>query len=628
MDRRLLLVLAILAAATLTVFWPVVRHGYFAMDDDLYVAGNDRVQAGLTFDGLRWSFTSVGYAANWHPLTWLSLMLDTTFLGRGAGGHHLVNLLLHVINAILLCLVVWRYAGVPWVGLLTAALFALHPLHVESVAWIAERKDVLSACFGWLALLAWLGYVRRPRPGRYLAALVLFALGLLAKPMLVTLPFLLLLLDWWPLGRFRAAPRSLSRLLGEKVPFLLLAVGSSLMTWMAQSRGGLVAPLEGVPPLYRMANALTAYVRYLGHMAWPARLAFFYPHPGRSLPWWQAGASLLLLAALTALALGWGRRRPWLPVGWFWYLGTLVPVIGLAQVGTQAMADRYTYLPLTGPFFILAGVTVEAAARRPRLRWTIAAATLLVLAALGVLTRIQVGYWRDSITLYERTLEVTRDNWVIENNLGMLLSDRGRYQEAIDHFSRALRRKPNFPDIHHNLAVALSQTGRIDEALAHYEQALRGNPRSVETRYNLANLLVGVGRLDEAAREYREVLSMQPGSDFAHNNLATILGRQGRIGEALEHYREAVRLNPRNAEALNNLGATLMDLGQGGEALVRYREALRVRPGYLMATLNLARAFDRLGRVQEALSWYREVLRLAPDDAEARARLAELARAG
>ncbi len=527
-----------LIAANLIVYASVWHHDFVNYDDNEYVSTNVVVQRGLTWDGASWAFTT-GYAANWHPLTWLSHMLDVQLYGLDPGPHHLTNLLFHIANTLLLFGLLHRMTGALGRSAFVAGLFAVHPLHVESVAWVAERKDVLSTLFWMLTLLAYVEYVRRPGLGRYWAVLLFFALGLMAKPMLVTLPFVLLLLDFWPLGRMGMGSNPANgwvsspggwattvRLVWEKLPLLSLTVVSSIVTLRVQRRGGNVVSLSATPLNHRVANALVSYFAYIGKMLWPARLAALYPYV-QSLPgWWVAGAFLGLLGISVAVIRA-GPRRPYLPVGWLWYLGTLVPVIGLIQVGYQAMADRYTYIPLIGLFIVVAWGVPDLLVRWPFRRIALPAAAGLVILACVIAARGQLRYWENSTTLFTHDLAVTTGNNIVHNNLGIVLADQGRLDEAIAHFSEALRIEPDYADAHNNLGVALADEGKLDEAIAHLSEALRIDPNYAEAHYNLGLALVGQGKLDEAIAHYSKALRIKPDYTKARDNLRLTLVKRG-----------------------------------------------------------------------------------------------------
>ncbi len=578
-------------------------HGFVNYDDDEYVVQNAAVRDGLTRQGIVWAFTTFE-AANWHPLTWLSHMLDVEIFGLWAGGHRLTSLLLHLASTLLLFHVLRRMTGASWRPAFVAAIFALHPLHVESVAWVAERKDVLSTFFGMLAVLAYARYVERPDGVRYALVVGAFTLGLMAKPMLVTLPFLLLLLDYWPLGRLAPAAggaaaravdwRRLPPLLLEKAPMLVLSAFSSWITLVAQGRGKALAPVEAVPFGLRVANALVSYVRYLGKSVWPAGMAVFYPHPGQ-WPWPAVAGSVVVLAALTLLALLLRSRRPYLVTGWLWYLGTLFPVIGLVQVGSQALADRYTYLPLIGPAIALAWGASDWIGQRRIARVLGAAAAVSACLALGVIAWRQVGFWKSADALFEHAIAVTRDNGEAHYNLGIARLRSDRDEEAAAEFRKAIEIQPRDPRAHNNLGTAYHRLGRLDDAIAEYRATLAIDPGHRNARKNLALALSSEGRDREAADELRLVLRDEPLWGGGHRLLGLSLVRMGALAEGEEQLREAVRLEPGSAEALSDLGACLSTEGKLDDAIAAFREALRLDPGHAEARRNLDLALKQAG---------------------------------
>jgi Flp pilus assembly protein TadD len=592
----LLLVLLVLAA-----FWPVTGNGFLRYDDDFYLTDNPVVRKGATVEGLAWALTSFR-AANWHPLTWWSHMADVSLFGLRPGAHHLVNLLLHMAAAVLLFTFLLRSTGAAGRSLFVAALFAVHPLHVQSVAWAAERKDVLSTLIWMLVMLAWAGYARRPSPGRYLAALGLFGLGLMAKPMLVTLPVVLLILDGWPLGRFAAgpapaaAPRAgtprfpVTRLLAEKVPFLFLAAASAAVTVAAQAAGRAMELGAYHPLPVRAANALVSYLRYLILTAWPAGLAVFYPYrvpaPLTAL---AAGA---VLAIITALALRRVGARPWLAAGWLWYLVTLLPVIGLVQVGFQAMADRYTYVPLTGVFIAVAWGGAEAAEKIRALRRPLVAAAVIAVLLLAVLTRRETGFWKDDATLFGRADAVTRDNWLARGMQANALFRAGRKAEAAPLFRSAATLQPTWVLARIGVGNILLAEGKPGQAMAEYAEAVRLAPDDAMAVYNLGIARVQVGDIAGAEIDFRRAVSLDPRHAGARANLGAALLSRGRPAESIPPLEESLALEPSSAEAWYNLGAALEATGRPEEAVVRYREALRLRPGFA----EPRRRLEALGR--------------------------------
>jgi len=516
-ERSGLIVLLAFATAALAALPYLVgglNRAFVVLDDAVYVYENSHVRDGLAWEGIRWAFSTFN-AHNWHPLTWLSHMLDATLFGLDARGHHLVSILLHALNTALLFVVLTRLTGALWRSGFAAALFGVHPLRVESVAWVAERKDVLSGLFFMLLLLAYERWANRGGSRWYLAVFALLALGLMAKPMLVTAPFVLLLLDLWPLGRTplvppadgrAAVPRPWRRLLLEKLPLLVLCLASSVVTVLAQRQGGALKDLALYPPGIRLANALISYLRYLGMTLWPTALAVQYPYAPDMPPWWKIAAALLLLAGVSGLAVRFLRRQPAIAVGWFWFLGMLLPVIGLVQVGSQALADRYTYLPHVGLVLVVAW-GVPQALRVPNR--ALAAVAAVVLAALASASFVQAGFWSDSETLYRRSLSVTFANTLIHNNLGVLYTGAARYAEAIEQYSAALSINHDLPETHNNLGYVLSAQGKTGEAITQLQEALRLRPGYIKAHKTLGSILAGQGRFDEARFHFNEARKLE-----------------------------------------------------------------------------------------------------------------------
>jgi len=542
--RFKLVICMFLIVATASVYGKVLSNDFVYYDDNVYVTENYHVQAGLSAEGLVWAFTSF-HASNWHPLTWLSHMVDCELYGVKPKGHHLTNLLFHIVNSLLLFLLLSRVTGTLWRSAFVAALFALHPLHVESVAWIAERKDVMSTLFLMLTMLAYVRYVERPGLVRYVLVLLSFALGLMAKPMLVTLPFVLLLMDYWPLRRFRfqesgddskpkrdESPNTgfqgfpIHRLALEKVPLLVVSAASSVVTFLAQQSGGSVVALVSFPLKARVANALVSYAGYIGKMILPHKLAVLYPHP-EAVPTWKTIGACVLLLCLSGLAIRAGRRRPYLPVGWLWFLGTLVPVIGLVQVGSQAMADRYTYVPLIGLFIIVAWGVPDLLKGWSCRRIVLTVSTGMLLLGFMLYTPTQVSNWKNSTALFKHALHVNPNNYVAHNNLGNALAEQGKLDRAISHYSKALRIKPDYAKAHNNLGSALAKQGKLEEAIYYLAQALRVRPDYLEAHYNLGSALARQGKLHEAIGHFSEALRIRPDYADARRNLNIVLQKMG-----------------------------------------------------------------------------------------------------
>jgi tetratricopeptide (TPR) repeat protein len=610
-----------LAAITFAVFGQTKGFSFVNLDDDVYVYENAKVAGGLSLEGLAWVFTHVDCSL-YHPLTMLSLMADYQLHGLHAGGYHLTNVLLHTASVILLFLVLRQMTGALWRSAFVAALFAIHPLRVESVAWVAERKDVLSGFFFMLTLGAYVQYVRKPNSlARYLMVAIAFVLALLSKPTVVTLPFVLLLLDYWPLNRFEQ-PGKLSRLLLEKVPLLALAAGACAMTVLAAGNG--IAARAHVTMLSRLGNALVSCAVYLRQMVWPEGLAVFYPQPEKGHPLWTTALSLLVLALITGGVLAFGRKRRWLLTGWLWYLGMLTPMIGLVQTGSFAYADRMTYLPQIGLYLLLAWAVAELSADWSYRRAALGGLAAIILVALIFCARTQTAYWRDSETLWNRALACTTGNFVAENNLGNALLKKGRVDEAILCFQKALQIKPGYAEAHNNLGNALFQKGRVDEAIVHDREALRIWPDSAEAHFNLGLAIFQKGKVDEAIVQFQGALKIKPGYAAAHYALANALRQRGKVDEAISHYQRALHIKPDFAEAHNNLGTALRQKGRVDEAIAHYQEALEMMPENESVHVNLANAFLQKGRVGQAIGHYQRALQIDPADMEIQNNLAWL----
>jgi protein O-mannosyl-transferase len=636
---------------TLAVYSQVRSFDFVNYDDPDYVTENLHVREGLTTDSIAWAFTTT-FAANWFPITWLSHMLDVELFGIQSGRHHLVNVLLHALATLLLFGFFVRTTGSPWKSGFVAGVFALHPLHVESVAWIAERKDVLSGVFWFLTLWAYLKYTQKPSVVRYAWVLLLFCCGLMSKQMIVTLPLVALLLDVWPLKQFQASPR---RLLLDKAPLFGLAIAASVVAYIVQHRGGAVSSLDQVPLALRTANALVSYCTYSAKFFWPAGLAVFYPYPA-SVPLWQSAAAGFALAGVTAAALFSVSRRPYLTVGWFWYLITLGPVIGFIQIGVQSRADRYTYIPLIGIAIMLAWGIPDLLERWSYRRQILMALFGAALSAWFILTWRTVQNWRNSVTLFNHAIQVTSGNYVAYNNLGAALRRQSRLEEAMANFKEALTIRPGHSDAQNNLGEALLYLGRVEEATAHVTEALRLRPDSPEAKVNMGAILSRSGRFEEAEAQYRDALKSNPDSAEAHSgvgvclsqkedqreralqelqhavrlkpeyadahyNLGRVLGLMGRVEEAKAQFYETTRLDPANAEAHFNLGIALAAENRAADSVLEYQAAIRINPGYLNARFNLGSTLGMLGRYDEAIAQFSEILRLKPDWSEARQNL-------
>jgi protein O-mannosyl-transferase len=631
-NRRLAAIICGLLLMVAIVFGPAVRCGFVSFDDDAYVYDNPHVTHGLTAESIAWSFTTF-HSCNWHPLTWLSHELDCQLYGtQHPGLHHLTNVVLHAAVAISLLLVLWQMTGSLWPSAFVAAVFAVHPLRVESVAWVSERKDLLSGLFFMLTLGAYLHYVRHPFSwGRYLLVIATFALGLMAKPMLVTLPFVLLLLDYWPLRRFSvgwggsctatpgatvqlspqqeplAASQATWRpLIVEKLPLLLLSAVSCMVTSLAQQKA--LVPVDVVPISSRIANAVVSYVAYLGQFVYPLGLAVFYPHPQDGLAVWKiAVASAVLVVASIAAVLAW-RRFPYLFVGWFWYVGMLVPVIGVMQVGSQAMADRYTYLPQIGLCIAVAwgaaaaGQRFLSAERIAAYRgWVYGAAAALVLAGLMVCAQRQVSFWRSSEMLWARAVACTPNDASLHDRLGAALADGHKLDAAVAEYRNAIRIDPEYASAHNGLGKALAEQGRGDEAIAEYGRAIALKPDYANAYNNLGAALTTRNDIDAAAAQFRQALKIKPDFALAHSNLAKILVKQGRDDEAIVEYRGAIESDPGCADVHNDLGVILAKRGQLDAAIIEFRQALAIKPDVAETQANLATALGEQARIANVL---------------------------
>ena len=642
--RGRLLVCLLLALITFAAYWQVFGSQFVNYDDNLYVTENSQVLSGLNRHTVAYAFTTT-HASNWHPLTWLSLLLDRSLFGPKPWGFHLTNLLLHIANTLLLFLLVSRMTGFVWRSAFVAALFAVHPLHVESVAWVAERKDVLSTLFWLLTIWAYVRYAGlgpeapggRSSGGResprhqseplrhqlpsYVLVLLFFVLGLMAKPMLVSLPVTLLLLDYWPLGRYGDRPLRDSRrawkLVREKIPLFALAAASGAITFLAQHKGGAMSSLETYPFGLRAANAVVAYSRCIGKMLWPDNLSVFYPLPKDTIPAWQVAGAGLLLVCATLLVLRAGRRRPYLPVGWFWYVITLFPTIGIVQVGIQAMADRYTYVPLIGLFVIIAWGVPDLLPRKESAR-LLAVPAGLVIAALALLTWVQVGYWRNSVTLFRHALASTRNNLVALDNLGAAMMKQGKVRAAMRYYERALSIRPNNAEALTNLGAALSRLGKLDQAIAKHNAAVEIRPGFAEAHYNLGVSLENKGDRAGAEKQYAEAVRLKPDYAEAQYNLGLILARKGRLGAAEDHFTRALRARPDYADAHYNLGLVLAQREEYAGAASHFAAALRLKPCYRDAEGKLGMALVQEGKPDEAVPHLTRALKANPDDAVAR----------
>jgi Tfp pilus assembly protein PilF len=652
-----------LALVTATLYWPVMQHQFINIDDDQYITNNPHIQAGLTWPGLAWAFRT-GYAANWHPLTWISHMLDCQLFGLNPAGHHLTNLLFHIANTLLLFLWLKQLTGALWRSALVAALFAWHPLHVESVAWAAERKDVLSAFFWMLTLIAYTRFaleskVQSPKSKVFYGlSLLAFACGLMSKPMVVTLPFVLLLLDFWPLERFSGFTRlrgasarqefqvsssekpstpinheqalnpqhsteSAARLIFEKLPFFALALAGSIVTYQVQKTAGAVWSAAAVSPYSHVGNALLSYLRYLSKCFWPVDLAVLYPYHTQCPAGLVIGAALLL-AMWSGLFLWRARQNPYLLVGWLWFLGTLVPTIGIVQVGSQSIADRYLYLPSIGLFILIVWGLNDWLNCRPQWRPMVAVAGTAVLAGCLICARIQLGYWQDSLKLLTHTIAVTTDNYSMYNALGTLLEHAGQKDEAMMWYDRSIKVASHYPPAQYNLGMALLKRNWPEQAAEHLAIVAKLMPEEPGPHYSLGQALLATGREDDAMAQFTETLRLDPSYADAHNELAMIFIKEGKTNDAITNFSEAVRLRPNDAQMRFNLGLALLNNHQPAEAAAQFTGELRITPDETKAHFRLAQALQQQNELAGAIEHYREALRLTPEFPDAKAALDQI----
>jgi protein O-mannosyl-transferase len=614
------ILLAALAASTLWVYWPVRNFSFVNYDDDEYVYNNNNVQSGLTFKSIRWAFTST-YAANWHPLTWLSLILDRDLFGNDPGGFHLTNVCLHIGNTLLLFLILAGATGAQWRSALVSFLFALHPLHVESVAWISERKDVLSTFFLLLSLWTYVGYAKTLRRSQYIRTLIYFAAGLMAKPMIVTLPLLLLVLDFWPLSRLRRCRkepegsgtpyRSWKKLILEKVPFAALSIVICWIAFFAQKHSGAVADS---PFDIRIAGAIISYLHYLLLTVWPIHLAFFYPLAAEiSIP--LAAVSFLVLAGITAVAVRLMHRAPWFFAGWLWYIISLIPVIGIVRVGSQALADRYSYIPLIGIFVVAVWGVSSVAAKPPIVRTLSAFGAVIVLFFCSLLARRQVESWRDSTTLFGHAIAVTKGNYIAHNNLGGVFFKKGMPDSALSHFSEALKIFPGYPAALYNTGLVLRQAGKPEKALPFFLKAVCADPNHADAQECLGEIYESLGRISQSVECYRKAISCRPEFFSALYRLSLVNLGHGSVDSAISCLNRALAAQPSSWEAHYYLGAACLRKEDPGRALFEMALATRLNPSSAPLSLAAADELLRQGLVPASLPFFTRAIHLQPDSA-------------
>jgi Flp pilus assembly protein TadD len=621
------MICAALALLTVIAFWPITGAEFISFDDPDYVTDNPMVQRGLTVEGLAWAFTT-GHSGNWHPLTWLSHMLDWQIYGPKAAGHHTTNLLFHLANSIILFIALQRMTRATWRSAVVAALFAVHPLHLESVAWVSERKDVLSTFFGLISLLS---YIRHVQSGvaeatrrDYWFALVSFGCALLGKPMLVTLPFVFLLLDFWPLQRItlqQSDRRKAAGLVIEKAPFFAVSFISCAITFAVQRAGGAVRSVEEFSFWHRLGNTLISYATYLRKMVWPDDLAIFYPHSA-TLSAGPILVSFLIILGISVIAVLPLRSRPYMLIGWCWFLGTLVPVIGLVQVGEQALADRYSYIPLVGIFIAMTWWIGDLLARQNRLIKAIPA--IVALAACALLTWRQSHVWQNNQTLFTHALAVTEKNYIAHNHLATDFIRKNQILEAREHLVRAVEYRPTFADALVNLGTIIAEEGNLAEAESLFSKAVTFAPQFEEAHYNLANLLKAEGQFTRAIQHYEEVLRSNPENGDAHSALGFIYANSGNMDLALTHFTKAAQLKPDDAAAQHNIGLAFIAKGSLDSAIDHLMKAVELNRDFLPAHYQLGIIFHKTGDTEGAIRHLSIVIQLDPENAEARALLETL----
>jgi protein O-mannosyl-transferase len=628
--RIVFLVSLCLIAVTIGTYIQVINFDFVGFDDELYVTKNLLVQKGVSLEGLKWAFTTF-HAANWHPLTWLSHMLDCELFGLDPLGHHWTNVVFHIANTLLLFIILFKMTGALWKSAIVAALFSLHPLHVESVAWVSERKDVLSTLMFLLSLAVYYRYVKNLSFKTYLLVIICFSLGLMAKPMLVTLPFVLLLLDFWPLNRFKYTNSSVLQsdntskdgfkgiywIIFEKIPLFIPVLISCTLTFFAQKSEGAVLTIEVLTIKCRIENALVSYINYVLKMIWPIKLTIFYPHPRYTLPAWQIFGASLLITSACLWAIRVAKKYPYIAVGLFWYLGTLVPVIGLIQVGEQAMADRYTYIPLIGLFIIVVWGASDLLKKWYYQRLFFYVFVPVMLIALSWTTFLQLRYWKNGITLFEHALEINKNSSMAHNNLATALGSTN-FDRAVYHYKEAVRIHPKYVTALCNLGLTLYQKGDYEQAASYYSKALEIDPQKVDTRMDLANIFFLQGNPEKAISQYREILKTDYENADAHYNLACMLAAKKKIDQAKFHYMEALRINPNHEKAHYNLGNIYFKQRKTTEAFMHYAEVIKIKPDYVQAYNKLGLILYRQGKFSKAKVLFSKALEIDHNYSEAR----------
>ena len=581
---RDLLICISVSVIVFVVYWPVQHYDLISLDDIDYISGNPYAKAGLTWESLSWAMKDV-HTGYWHPLTWVTHMLDYQLFGSRVGGHHWTNVIFHIANSVLLYVILKRMSGSAWKSALVATLFAVHPLNVESVAWVSERKNVLCTFFWFMGIWSYSYYVVRPTPCRYCLILVTFSLGLMSKPMIVTFPFTLLLLDYWPMGRLTSW-KMFPRLIFEKMPLFILSAIVGIVTFLSSLHGDVTISIDKLPMGNRLANAGVSYAKYLERMFWPQNLAVFYPY-SREFSLVQTSTAFLLLSVISCLAIFFVHKYRYALTGWLWYLGTLVPVIGLIQVGKQAMADRYAYVPMIGLFIIIAWGIPDLLRGWPLRKIIFLISSAAVISSLMICSVLQVRYWRNGVTLFEHALLATDINSRAHYNLGIALTDMGKLNEAVYHLESAIKLEPEYAGPYGYMGLALAREGKTDEAIVYYREALRIKQDDETTHNNLGVALAGRGKFDEAILHFQLALRIRPDYLHANRNMAGALAKLGKMEEAIGYYEKALKLDRDNAVTHNNLGLALAGVGRDQEAIGHFQEALKINPSYEDAINNL-----------------------------------------
>jgi Flp pilus assembly protein TadD len=621
--RKEHLIVLVLALLSVGAFWPVLDSQFISIDDNIYITENDHIQAGLTWKNVVWAFTSTETSFYWHPLTLLSHMLDIEIFGLNPHGHHFTNLLLHIANATLLFLLLRQITGAMWQSAVVAALFAIHPLHVESVAWVSERKDVLSTLCGLLCIWAYYRYLGKPGIARYLLVVVCFMSALMAKPMMVTLPFLLLLLDYWPFASITRTDSKtgmrvldydlVARRVGEKIPLFLLVAVCSVVTYYAQKQSGCVCTLQDMPIDERATNALRSYGMYIYHMLVPTNLAFLYPLTKVQFGMGQMVWAAAFLFAIPGIVLLLHKRYPYLFVGWFWYVGILVPVIGLVQTGTQAMADRYTYVSLIG-LFIAITWGIGDLLRNVRCRNTLLVSlAIVIIALLTILTRLQAAVWHNNFSLYQHALKVIKDSEIINNYMAVELMFQHRYAEAAYYLREVLRITPNWQEVHYNLGNLAAYQKDFAQAIIHYRHAIHLDPAFAKAHNNLGICFAKQKEMNKAIASYQQAIYLKPAYAEAHYNLGNTYLELGQYDKAVAAYTRAISISPRFSVAHHNLGLAHLYLARPTAAIDAFKQAVASRPDYAEAYHALGNAYEQICAFEEAVHYYRQALKLKPD---------------